>query len=168
MTSLVLAALQWTSTLRNTTATAIAPAASTATATATATPTTTTTATTTATATATATTTATTATNTTTATLSLEQCTTSSCHTFPLRRAVGFIYVLTSNTSRLLVGKYVYLCYRCLQFRLAIPPGFHVNFTFTRIAKGNLVSHILRTSLASCLTSILPDRRRSSCTYINK
>ena len=28
---------------------------------------------------------------------SLEQCT-SSCHTFPLRRAVGFIYVSTRNT----------------------------------------------------------------------
>ena len=30
---------------------------------------------------------------------------------------------------------YVYVCYRCLPFRLATPPGFHV----TRIPKGNLV-----------------------------
>ena len=30
------------------------------------------------------------------------------------------------------------MCYRCLPFRLATPPGFHV----ARIPKGNLVDHI--------------------------
>ena len=66
-------------------------------------------------------------------TLSLEHCT-SSCHTFPLRRALGFVYVSTRNT--IMDGIiFMYVCYRRLPFRLATPPGFHV----TRIPKGTLV-----------------------------
>ena len=38
--------------------------------------------------------------------------------------------------------KHICLCYLCLPFRLAMPPGFHV----TRIPKGNLV--LLRTKFA--------------------
>ena len=71
--------------------------------------------------------------STSTTTLFLEQCT-SSCHTFPLRIAVGFIYVSTRNT--ITGGKIrIPVLPVPLPFRLATPPGFHV----TRIPKGNLV-----------------------------
>ena len=68
-------------------------------------------------------------------TLSLGQCT-SSCHTFPLRRAVGFIYVSMRNT---IIGGNV--CIRVLPVSPFSPcdaPGIHV----IRIPKENLVINI--------------------------
>ena len=68
-------------------------------------------------------------------TFSLEQCTTvsSSCHTFPLRRSVGFIYVTPRNTN---ISRHI---------RIHVLPVFPISpfdapldFTLPSLRRGNL------------------------------